>query len=249
MSRAVAESKPLWDVMNMVRPGDGTLAPAAVAGVQKLCELIERYGNRAKQGSLVDVASGLVNEIRYQEELARVYKEPADQQARWAAVEDVINALSVYEQRAKKPTLVGFMDEIMLGTRENEQDKEAQLNRNAIALMTLHSAKGLEFPHVYLVGLEEGLLPHQRSIGEDEAGIDEERRLCYVGVTRARDRLTLSLSLSRMKWGKSRPTQPSRFLFEITGQADRVPKPAGISRTTGGKSSLDRSVARRPKGR
>jgi DNA helicase-2/ATP-dependent DNA helicase PcrA len=85
--------------------------------------------------------------------------------------------------------------------------------------MTLHSAKGLEFPHVYMVGMEEGCLPHHRAVAEDGGAIEEERRLCYVGVTRAQERLTLSLALTRMKWGKARPTQPSRFLFEIAGKA------------------------------
>jgi len=100
-------------------------------------------------------------------------------------------------------------------------DKDKQLARNAIALLTLHSAKGLEFPHVYMVGMEEGILPHHRSVkAEGSDQVDEERRLCYVGITRAQERLTLSLPLSRMKWGKPRETQPSRFLFEIMGQAD-----------------------------
>ena len=70
----------------------------------------------------------------------------------------------IYQQRSKRPTLPGFLDDVTLGGRDNDQDKESQLARNAIALMTLHSAKGLEFPHVYLVGLEEGLLPHHRSV-------------------------------------------------------------------------------------
>jgi len=71
-----------------------------------------------------------------------------------------------------------------------------------------------------MVGMEEGILPHHRSVAADGASIDEERRLCYVGVTRAKRRLTLTLALTRNKWGKPRPTIPSRFLYEITGRAD-----------------------------
>ncbi|MCH2597687.1 MAG: ATP-binding domain-containing protein, partial [Pirellulales bacterium] len=108
-----------------------------------------------------------------------------------------------------------------LGNTESD-DKEDQLKGNAIALMTLHSAKGLEFPYVYMVGMEEGILPHKRSLAEESSAIDEERRLCYGGVTRAQEELTLSLSLSRRKWGKARDTVPSRFLYEMTGQAENV---------------------------
>jgi DNA helicase-2/ATP-dependent DNA helicase PcrA len=71
-----------------------------------------------------------------------------------------------------------------------------------------------------MVGMEEGVLPHRRSIVGEGEDVDEERRLCYVGVTRAQDELTLSLPMSRMKWGKPRPTYPSRFLYELTNQAD-----------------------------
>ena len=90
----------------------------------------------------------------------------------------------------------------------------------------------------YMVGMEEGLLPHHRSVSAGGEAIDEERRLCYVGITRAKERLTLSLSRSRMKWGKPRPTDPSRFLFEISGQSDKPtdvgqrPRPPQSSRGT-----------------
>jgi DNA helicase II / ATP-dependent DNA helicase PcrA len=108
----------------------------------------------------------------------------------------------------------------MLGDREVEDEKEKQLRRNAVALMTLHSAKGLEFPEVWLVGMEENILPHFRALEDGESGVDEERRLCYVGLTRAQDRLTLSMPLTRLKWGKPRDSIPSRFLYEMTGQAE-----------------------------
>ncbi len=132
----------------------------------------------------------------------------------------MVNALAAYADRAERPTLAGFLDDVALAGRDDQPDKESQLKRNAVALMTLHSAKGLEFPHVYLVGMEEGLLPHHRSVASGDSAIDEERRLCYVGVTRAQDRLTLTLALARLKWGKSRRTNPSRFLFELMGKAD-----------------------------
>jgi len=113
-----------------------------------------------------------------------------------------------------------------LGNRDTDE-KEDQLRSNAIALMTYHSAKGLEFPYVYMAGMEEGILPHRRSVEAAEGdAIDEERRLCYVGVTRAQDQLTLSFALSRRKWGKSRDTIPSRFLYEMTGQAENAKRKA-----------------------
>lgn len=116
--------------------------------------------------------------------------------------------------------MAGFLQEVALTGNEEDDDKESKLERNAVALMTLHAAKGLEFPEVYMVGMEEGTLPHHRSIADPGAAVDEERRLCYVGVTRAQRRLTLTLALNRRKWGKERPTLPSRFLYELTGRAD-----------------------------
>ena len=171
-----------------------------------------------KAEPLGEVVRGLINEVGYEAELARLYPDANERQARWAAVEEVVNAVATYAKRASKPTLGGFLQDVTLNSTED--DKESQLERDAVALMTLHAAKGLEFPEVYMVGMEEGVLPHHRSIKDAGAAVDEERRLCYVGVTRAQRRLTLTLPLSRQKWGKPRPTIPSRFLYEVTGQAD-----------------------------
>ena len=167
----------------------------------------------------VDLVKLLLNRVNYRLEIDRQYKDALEQEVRWQSVEEVVNAVGAYSERVGKPSLEGFLEDVTLADRDFGESSEKQ-PRNAVRLMTLHSAKGLEFPEVYLVGMEEGLLPHLRSIGEDEQGIDEERRLAYVGVTRAQDRLTLTLSRARRKWGKLRDSIPSRFLYELQGEAD-----------------------------
>lgn len=221
VERAVTLGKPLWDVLADSETMD-EVPGVASDSIMKFRTMIEQFGHRLGGESLVETITGLITHIKYQDELAKLYKDPNDQQSRWQAVEEVVNSVGAYEKRAKRPSIDNFLEEIALGERDDSDDKDQQLKRNAIALMTLHSAKGLEFPQVYLVGLEEGLLPHHRSVAAEGAAIDEERRLCYVGITRAQDRLTISLALTRLKWGKARPTIPSRFLYEITGQADKA---------------------------
>ena len=142
------------------------------------------------------------------------------------------NTRSAKSNRGQRPRSPAFLQEIALTGDEFGQDKETKLERDAVALMTLHAAKGLEFREVYMVGMEEGTLPHHRSIAEPGAAVDEERRLCYVGVTRAQRRLTLTLALNRMKWGKSRPTILSRFLYELTGLRRQAQLPSREARPT-----------------
>lgn len=219
METAVARRRPVWEMLAKWQEVK-EVTPSAGRAIEQFSAMIGRYAHRVGRDPLVEIASGLIREIRYQDDLARLYPKAEDQQTRWESVEEVLNALGSYCQRSREGTLSHFLQEATLADRPESDDKEAKLQRDAVVLMTLHAAKGLEFNEVYLVGLEEGLLPHKRSIEAQGDSIEEERRLCYVGITRARRLLTLTLALGRHKWGKLQPTIPSRFLYEITGQAD-----------------------------
>ena len=219
---AVQRGESIWKVMQdpaaLAATGD-----KAKSAVQELVRIIQGYRQlvEKKSKSLVDILRELLSTIAYGKEIERLYEQQEDRDARWAAIEEVVNELGAFEQRkGKRARLSRFIDDLTLNGLDSSSEKEKQLKRNAIALMTYHAAKGLEFRCVYMVGMEEGILPHHRSVEADGMAIEEERRLCYVGMTRAEDRLTMSLALTRRKWGKPRETNPSRFLFEIMGMAD-----------------------------
>ncbi|HEX2876555.1 MAG TPA: UvrD-helicase domain-containing protein [Polyangiaceae bacterium] len=220
LEHAVTAGKPLWQVL------PEALADVPTLTAQRIFEFIKLIdGYRARLGTqaLAEMMKELLETVDYKSELTRAYKNPADVEARWATVEELINAAALYTERAETPSLLGFLEEATLSDRDDKDDDKKE--RHALTLMTLHSAKGLEFPHVYLVGMEEGLLPHQRSI-LDGKSIEEERRLAYVGVTRAQDTLVLSFCRERMKWGKPRPSIPSRFLMEMRGETERAKRAA-----------------------
>src|SRR5215212_4053088 len=231
---ATSRGKFLWDVLPDALLIDGVDAKTAHA--------VAELRNQPPKTTVAQIVALVLAKTAYRDSLVKLYPDPAERETRLVSLEEIINAAANYDKnrRAKSPpSLSGFLDDMMLNEREDGDEKESQLARNSVALMTLHSAKGLEFPHVYLVGMEEGILPHKRSVvAENDSAIDEERRLCYVGVTRAREFLTLSFALTRRKWGKPQKTIPSRFLYEMTGQAENFPpaeetpkKPASRRRT------------------
>jgi DNA helicase-2/ATP-dependent DNA helicase PcrA len=112
------------------------------------------------------------------------------------------------------PTLAGFLEQVSLVADADEVPSDDPEHRGVVTLMTLHTAKGLEFPVVFLTGLEDGIFPHLRSLG-DSHELEEERRLAYVGITRARQRLYLSRAINRSAWGSASYNPPSRFLEEV----------------------------------
>lgn len=240
IAAAVERGCAMWEVLEDAAHVDG-VSKAAIEAVGRFRQLITRFRRRFEGADMAGAVRELLAEIGYRKEIDRIYKEANDREARWAAVEQVVNSVGGFEDETPDATLKEYLDDLALTGRDEPNDKESQLDQDAVALMTLHSAKGLEFPHVYLVGLEEGLLPHHRAVADNGTAIDEERRLCYVGITRAQDRLTISLAMGRMKWGKSRPTQASRFLYEMTDQADH---PNAVAAREGKGAGSD---SRRPK--
>lgn len=224
LDRAVQRGVPVWDVMK--EPAAiNDLTPAARHGIEQLSTLANHVRDRAANESLTDAMRTLLESTAYGDEISRQFDQPEEREARMSSLGELTNAIGAYEDGASKPDLTGFLSDIALSGREMGSEKDKLAAQNAVWLLTMHAAKGLEFPVVYMVGMEEGLLPHTRSVKSgDEDDIAEERRLCYVGITRAQEYLTLSLALTRRKWGKPRPTTPSRFLYEIIGKADNPNK-------------------------
>ena len=173
----------------------------------------EEQSSQIGSSSLSAWADRFLDEIGYFNDLRRAEKTAEAAEARIRSVKELMQAL---DQAGKPGPLLAeqlqrFLEEITLDTEREEEDKATG---DAVTLITMHSCKGLEFPHVYIVGLEEGLLPHSRST-ETPATLDEERRLFYVGITRAMQTLTISHCSSRKKFGTLTPCHPSRFLGEL----------------------------------
>jgi superfamily I DNA/RNA helicase len=158
--------------------------------------------------------NALFNRLRIEDELYRTLNDAPQARKRIENIEQVVNSLAAYEAQTPRATLSAFLERISLMDEDKPSEDGKVHGTNAVTLMSLHSSKGLEFSHVWLVGVEENLLPHKRSIEEDP-NVAEERRLCYVGITRARKFLTISRCLTRRKYGAVEGQKPSRFLAEI----------------------------------
>lgn len=175
-------------------------------------EMMQAYSEVAHTASAdyPAMTSRLIQETGYAEFVRRGCKTPEESAMRDLSIRDFINTLHAHRARSSRG-LQHYLDEVSLnGDRDDDEDI---MKKKGVCLITLHAAKGLEFPVVYLVGLEEGVLPHTRSL--EEGSRDEERRLLYVGITRAMESLTMTWCASRIRWGEPTPCQPSSFLKEL----------------------------------
>ena len=173
---------------------------ATIAGAKNRIEI-------AKQNP-ADVLENLIKEIEYLPWIERSCKTDSERQQRGEGIFSVIDSLRKHTEKGKN--LQSFIDHSALASEKDDEDLE---KKQGVTLITLHASKGLEFPIVFLVGLEEGFLPHTRSIAEGTK--DEERRLLYVGITRAKDQLTMTYCSTRIKWGQETGCQPSSFIGEL----------------------------------
>lgn len=183
------------------------------AKISPFVSLIEVLKSKLKDPSysLEDLINEVLEATGYLSELEAEGTEEA--QSRIENINELINKVVAYEKNAEEePTLSGFLEEVALvADIDNLED-----SNNVVVLMTLHAAKGLEFPYVYLCGMEEGIFPSYMSINSDDpTDVEEERRLCYVGITRAMKRLYLSAARQRMVRGETQFNRPSRFINEI----------------------------------
>ncbi len=180
----------------------------AAKKMTEFTSMIEELAEEVPNKSLHELLELTLDKTGYMRMLAAAGEAEAD---RIDNVNELSSSVLQYEKENEEASLTGFLEEISLVTDIDEYDEEA----DSVVLMTLHSAKGLEFPAVFMVGMEEGVFPGNRTIFEGPDEMEEERRLAYVGVTRAKQKLYLCCAQSRMIYGKTTRNRPSRFVCEI----------------------------------
>jgi DNA helicase-2/ATP-dependent DNA helicase PcrA len=197
---------PLWEIISdegMVK----TYAGRSAKGVLEFKTLIENWQNQLEQSTASRLVRQVIDESGYLQELD---KDPPEESAdRRKNIQELYNAARQFETETEDPNLLNFLSSAAL-TSSADEDKDS----DKVSLMTLHSSKGLEFPVVFLVGMEQGLFPNYRST-YDPLAMEEERRLFYVGITRAKEQLFLTHAKERRLWGSPETALPSRFLNEL----------------------------------
>jgi len=207
MAAAKELDVPLWEVISD-ETSVNTLAGRSSKKITQFAEAIATIRSQQENLSAAEILNYLMQTSGYIESLKQKATEEADD--RIANIAELQNAMLQYQEEMEDSSLAGFLANASLASDLDD----LQEGQEKVSLMTLHSAKGLEFPVVFLVGMEQGLLPHQRSL-TDPLALEEERRLCYVGITRAQEQLFLTYARERFVWGSREAKPPSQFLQEL----------------------------------
>jgi DNA helicase II / ATP-dependent DNA helicase PcrA len=202
---ADAQGRSLWEALEFAE--DAGVGAAPLRAIQGFRSVMQSLQSGALELSVEELVGRVLERSGYLEALEA--ERTIEAEGRVENLQELVGVAREYQESAEEPSLSHFLQEISLYSDQDAMRGEASL----VTLMTLHNAKGLEFRAVYLIGMEEGIFPHSRSI--EEQGIEEERRLCYVGMTRAKELLTLTHAASRSLWGARGYNLPSRFLDEL----------------------------------
>ena len=217
VAQARCRGAPLADVLDAPASVPG-LTPGAARAVQEFSDLIRRTRARLRTEPLSGVTRALLREVRFEAAARASTASASAAERRLQGVEGILASLEQFERREdRRSDLRSYLNRLSLDTREEEDGPSPA----RVTLLTLHGAKGLEFRTVFLVGLEEGFLPHGGMQGEPQ-NLEEERRLCYVGITRAREELILTRAATRVRRGREVPRTPSRFLADIPAEVLEV---------------------------
>jgi DNA helicase-2/ATP-dependent DNA helicase PcrA len=198
----------LWEALG--RANEAGLAAASLKSAQGLHSLLQSLMAGAQEQSLSELVQTMLQRSGYLEALES--ERTIEARGRLENLEELVGVTQEYEAAAEEPSLSGFLQEISLYSDQDALN-DGEDSGGQVTLMTLHNAKGLEFRAVFILGMEEGIFPHSRSI--EENSLEEERRLCYVGMTRAKERLTLLHAMRRSLYGRTDANLPSRFLDEL----------------------------------
>jgi len=208
--------KPLFEICKQARQHSRIPTEAAMS-MESFAQMILRYQQRFQQETLGEVLRDLLADVGLIYDLETQKIDPKTKEKRVGFVMELMRGLDRFVEQNPEKNLRDYLERVMLFT---QNDREEELVSNQVTLMTLHSAKGLEFPFVFLVGMAEGVFPNQRSL--DESGEEEERRLCYVGITRAREELTMSMARRRKRYREEVSQTMSRFLSDIDSSLFKV---------------------------
>src|SRR6266508_2698483 len=204
---ADAQGRSLWEATEFAEEAGVGAAP--LRAVQAFRTLMQSLQSGALELPVAELVERTLERSGYMEALQA--ERTIEAEGRIENLQELVGVAREYQENADEPSLSHFLQEISLYSDQDAIREQESL----VTLMTLHNAKGLEFRSVYLIGMEEGIFPHARSI--EEQGIEEERRLCYVGMTRAKEHLTLTHASERSLWGSRGYNLPSRFLDELPG--------------------------------
>jgi DNA helicase-2/ATP-dependent DNA helicase PcrA len=202
--------QPLWEIL-ADETSVKTLAGRSAKGVISFAQMIQKWRGQIDTLPTNEIVQGILQDSGYVQDLKLQGTEEADD--RLSNVNELYNAVLQFEEENEDKSLIAFLSSASLASDLDNLEEDA----NSVSLMTLHASKGLEFPVVFLVGLEQGLFPSYRSL-DDPAAIEEERRLCYVGITRAQERLFISYARERRLYGSREPAHPSVFLSELPSE-------------------------------